>query len=55
MYDTNQSALNDAAANGSVAVPSLKEMTKQADVIISMLPTNEHVLDVYLGKNGLLR
>jgi len=31
------------------------EMSKEVEVVISMLPSNQHVLDVYTGENGVFR
>lgn len=40
---------------GADRASSPAEMAKDVEVIVSMLPSNQHVLDVYNLKNGLLR
>ncbi|XP_036140472.1 3-hydroxyisobutyrate dehydrogenase, mitochondrial [Monomorium pharaonis] len=54
VYDVNKLAVTSLVEAGASCASSAAEMSKEAEVIISMLPSNEHVLDVYTGKNGVL-
>lgn len=40
---------------GASDASNVAEMSKEVEVVISMLPSNQHVLDVYTGENGVLR
>lgn len=53
VYDTNKSAVTNLMEAGANGVSNAAEMSREVDVIISMLPSNQHVLDVYTGKNGV--
>lgn len=57
-FDLAQGALDEFVKVGGVAAKSASEAVMGADLVISMLPAGEHVLDLYLGdkgqKNGLL-
>lgn len=55
MFDVNRTAVARLVEAGASDVPSVAEMSKQVDVVISMLPSNQHVLDVYAGDHGVLR
>jgi len=41
-------------ASGAVAVPSVRQLARKSDVIISCLPNDEAVLSVYQGPEGVL-
>ncbi|WHQ13818.1 NAD(P)-dependent oxidoreductase [Edwardsiella anguillarum] len=47
VYDLNPEAVNRLVAYGAQAAVSIADVAQQADVIISMVPRSEHVLDVY--------
>lgn len=55
MYDVNRSAVTNLVEAGANGASSVAEMSGEAEVVMSMLPSNEHVLDVYIGENGVLR
>jgi len=40
---------------GANSASNVAEMSREVEVVISMLPSNQHVLDVYTGENGVLR
>jgi len=42
------------AAIGAIAVPSVRQLARKSDVIISCLPNDETVLSVYEGPEGVL-
>lgn len=52
VFDVNESAMINVA--GVNAAPSPAEVAKDVEVVVSMLPSNQHVQDVYGGDNGVL-
>jgi 2-hydroxy-3-oxopropionate reductase len=40
---------------GATSANSPKEIAEQAEVIVTMLPASAHVMEVYTGKDGILR
>ncbi|KAL6266725.1 hypothetical protein P5V15_003561 [Pogonomyrmex californicus] len=54
VYDVNKSAVTNLVEAGAGCASNVAEMSKEAEVVISMLPSNQHVLDVYTGENGIL-
>lgn len=55
IYDINKSAMANLMEMGASNAPNAAEVSKDVEVVISMLPSNQHVLDVYKGENGVLR
>src|SRR5919201_4984626 len=53
-FDIVPAALDAAVALGAVAVGSAAEAAKQADLVITMLPSGPHVERAYLGAGGVL-
>lgn len=51
-YDIDANAVQSVVAAGASAAGSIAEVVEEADVIISMLPSGEHVLEVYFGIGG---
>lgn len=54
VYDINKLAVTNLVEAGADCASSAAEMSKEAEVVISMLPSNQHVLDIYTGDNGIL-
>ncbi|EZA56099.1 3-hydroxyisobutyrate dehydrogenase, mitochondrial [Ooceraea biroi] len=54
VYDVNKLAMTNLAEAGAKCAASVAEMSSNVEVVISMLPSNQHVLDVYTGKDGVL-
>lgn len=54
VYDLNPDAVNNLVDLGAMKANSPAHVAEKCDRIITMLPSNPHVLDVYLGKNGVL-
>ncbi len=52
-YDLQQTALDDFSKSGGSIAPSVKEIAKKNDVIITMLQTGQQVLGICQGKEGL--
>src|SRR5258708_10104645 len=53
-YDHTSRKTAMLAANGAVTAPSVRQLTRKAEVIISCLPTDAAVLSVYQGPEGVL-
>lgn len=53
-YDLAPDAVKYLVEQGGKAAPSAIEAAKGAEIVMTMLPTHDHVRDVYLGKGGLL-
>jgi 3-hydroxyisobutyrate dehydrogenase len=53
-FDINEDAGARLAAGGGTKVQSVAEACTDAEVVITMLPTGEHVCEVYLGEAGVL-
>ena len=54
VFDVNGSAVLSLTKAGANSVSNAAEVVKDAEVVVSMLPSNQHVLDVYSGKDGIL-
>lgn len=54
VFDINESAMSNLTELGAERASSPAELAKDVEVVVSMLPSNQHVADVYSIKNGLL-
>ena len=54
VYDINKDAMEEVVALGAKNGQSLKEITQNTDIIITMLPNSPHVKEVILGAGGVL-
>ena len=54
VYDTRESAMQALIALGAQACHSVAELTRQVDIIITMLPNSADVESVVLGADGVL-
>jgi 2-hydroxy-3-oxopropionate reductase len=54
VYDINAEAVGELAAVGAQTATSPKEVARQCDVIVTMLPNSPHVKAVALGPNGII-
>ncbi|KAL5199744.1 hypothetical protein ABZP36_020947 [Zizania latifolia] len=54
VHDTNENTMKKFSDDGIPTKQSPLEVSESSDVIITMLPSSAHVLDVYNGRNGLL-
>src|SRR5690606_16606699 len=54
VFDLSESAMAGLADAGARSTESLRDVVRDVDVIISMLPAGKHVEQVYLGEAGLL-
>jgi 3-hydroxyisobutyrate dehydrogenase len=53
-YDHTSSKTTDLVATGAISAPSLQELAKKSEVVLSCLPNDEAVLSVYQGSEGVL-
>src|SRR5271170_6005503 len=53
-YDHTSSKTKELVASGAISAPSLQELAKKSEVVVSCLPNDEAVLSVYRGPEGVL-
>jgi 3-hydroxyisobutyrate dehydrogenase len=53
-FDLQKEAMDYLVQNGGKAAPTALDAIKDAEIIMTMLPTSEHVKDMYVGKGKLL-
>src|ERR1700688_5290021 len=53
-YDHTSGKAAALAAYGATAVPSLRQLARKSEVVISCLPNDDAVLSVYQGPEGVL-
>lgn len=54
-FDVSNDALMRAKENGCKIAKSANEAVKEANIIITMLPSGRHIEDLFLGENGILQ
>ncbi|KAJ4772210.1 3-hydroxyisobutyrate dehydrogenase [Rhynchospora pubera] len=54
LHDINQNALKDFSEKGVPVAETPYQLSQSSDVIITMLPSSSHVMEVFTGTNGLL-
>jgi 2-hydroxy-3-oxopropionate reductase len=54
VYDINADAVRELAAAGAATASSPKEVARQCDIIVTMLPNSPHVKAVALGPGGII-
>jgi 3-hydroxyisobutyrate dehydrogenase len=54
VFDINHQAISAAVADGAIAANSPKDVATQSDLVITTLPSPQHVKQVYLAKDGIL-
>jgi 3-hydroxyisobutyrate dehydrogenase len=54
VYDLSAAAVDKLASAGARAASDAADAVRDADVVISMLPANEHVRQLYLAPGGVL-
>ncbi|XP_046735791.1 3-hydroxyisobutyrate dehydrogenase, mitochondrial [Diprion similis] len=54
VFDVNGAAVSSLVEAGANGANSAADASENADVVISMLPSNQHVLDCYIGEKGVL-
>jgi 3-hydroxyisobutyrate dehydrogenase-like beta-hydroxyacid dehydrogenase len=53
-YDHTNRKTNALAAEGAIPAPSVRQLVKRSEVVVSCLPDDEAVLNVYQGPEGVL-
>lgn len=54
VYDLVKASVETIVAAGAKAAANPKEVALQTEIIITMLPNSSHVIEVILGKNGVI-
>jgi len=54
VHDINENSMKKFSEDGIPTKQSPLEVSESSDVVITMLPSSSHVLEVYNGTNGLL-
>lgn len=54
VYDLSAAAIDALASAGARGAASAADAVREADIVISMLPANDHVRELYLGTDGVL-
>ncbi|OMF75274.1 2-hydroxy-3-oxopropionate reductase [Paenibacillus peoriae] len=55
VFDINQETVAALVASGAHATASPKEVAERSEIIFTMLPNSNHVKEVILGENGILK
>jgi len=55
VYDVNTEAVKKLTSQGAKNVSSPKELASQVNILVTMLPSSEHVDSVYRGENGIFK
>lgn len=53
VYDVVQEAVEQSKHDGAQSASNPAEVASKSDVVVTMLPTNQHVLDCYQGPKGI--
>ncbi|XP_051153231.1 3-hydroxyisobutyrate dehydrogenase, mitochondrial [Leptopilina boulardi] len=54
IFDINKNAVKKLCESGATSAENAAEVSQNSDVIITMLPSNKHVLDCYIGEKSIL-
>jgi len=54
VFDISSESVGKLVAKGASRAQTPKEIASQSDVIVTMLPSSDNVVNVYLGDNGLI-
>lgn len=55
VYDISRDAVDNLVAQGAKGAATPKEVGENSDVIITMVPSGKHVIEVALGENGVAK
>lgn len=53
VYDVLEEVMEQSKHDGAKTASSPADLASKVDVVLTMLPTNQHVLDCYQGPNGV--
>ncbi|XP_033220344.1 3-hydroxyisobutyrate dehydrogenase, mitochondrial [Belonocnema kinseyi] len=54
VFDVNEAAVTKICESGAKSAHSVGEVSENSEILVSMLPSNKHVLDCYIGDKGIL-
>ncbi len=54
VYDIDENKKNKVVKEGGIASKNILDVTKDSDIIVTMLPATEQVKEVLLGENGVI-
>jgi len=54
VFDINKDSMRRLEQHGARVGQTVQDVGRDADTVVTMLPSSPHVLDVYTGENGLL-
>jgi len=54
VFNRSKGAMNELVVAGANAAANPREVAKQAEIVITMLPNSPHVRDVVLGEGGII-
>lgn len=54
-FDMSKDAVEKAVAAGAHARPTVLDAIRDVDIVVTMLPAGQHVRQVYLGDNGIVK
>jgi 3-hydroxyisobutyrate dehydrogenase-like beta-hydroxyacid dehydrogenase len=55
VYDTMPQAIEAAVSNGAVAGKTPADVASRVDCVVTMLPNNDIVTNVYTGEDGVFQ
>jgi len=55
VYDINKKAVDNVVGAGAKGAGSIAEVSANSEVVVTMLPMNQHVLESYTSENGIIR
>ncbi len=55
VYDVFAEAMKPFAERGAVTVSSIKALAERVDVIITIVPADQQIIDIYTGSEGIIR
>jgi 3-hydroxyisobutyrate dehydrogenase len=55
VYDINPQAVKEVVAAGGKGAANIAELAAGAEVLITILPADKHILEVYTSENGVIR
>ncbi|KAL7291440.1 hypothetical protein TKK_0015024 [Trichogramma kaykai] len=55
VYDVDKAAVARVTAAGAQPAANLAEVARDSDIVFTMLPMNEHVLECYTAEDGLIK
>ena len=54
VYDIDENKKNKVVKEGGIASKNILDVTKDSDIVVTMLPATEQVKEVLLGENGVI-